>query len=277
MLVYEIGKEYAPVFSDFAPQYVLNQIGKPGYHTLGEVFNTGEELYPAGFLQYYDGNNRKEHEPKLIHIYVPEEERGEANSWSMLAEMENRLKRAGLHKISVNLIGEQENTLKDYFYRMGFEDAKEKPELLTTPIDSVLSDKLLSVPENSAVTPLKKIPKGEMMETLKAFGEDRDINADSISMDLSMMYKDKDCTGLFLISMLPEGGLYIKMMRLSGGDDMKPVLYMLSASAKILKKAGASGIPVFVPLYNKKTEKLIKALVPDVELDHVWQGEKTYE
>ncbi|MCR4797538.1 MAG: hypothetical protein K5853_03720 [Lachnospiraceae bacterium] len=61
MLVYEIKKELAPVFSGIVPEHVLRMVGKPGYHSLGEIFTTGDEDYPSAFLQYYDGSVKKSH------------------------------------------------------------------------------------------------------------------------------------------------------------------------------------------------------------------------
>ena len=285
MLVYEIKRELAPVFSGIVPEHVLRMVGKPGYHSLGEIFTTGDEDYPSAFLQYYDGSVKKAHEAKLIYLYVEEADRNEASAWSLLKEMENRLHRTGIKNLSVYLNGDHDAYLRPYLKKRGFTDRKDATYTLATTTGALIPEKLLSLPDNPDVHLLKTVPKSEIQRILSGFGKktleqlhiDADINADSYSFDLSVMYHSELSDGLFLVAKMPEGGLMPRMLRCTGKDTSNPMLYMMSKTAKVLKSYGALSVPVFIPCYDEKTIELVKSLNPGISLTPVWQGECNYE
>ncbi len=193
MRVFEITKEYAPAFSDFVPQYITEQIGKPGFHTLGEVSAIEDKHYGSGFLQFYDGRVKKSHRAKLTYIFVPEEERGEANAWSLMKEMERILKVLEINNIGLDLRGDQIDALKGYLSGMGFSEDKKRTKLMAAPIDMLCSEKLLKLPDRDCVHFLADVPKSESIRVLNGFGEkalmvqgiEPDLNSDSYIKNLS--------------------------------------------------------------------------------------------
>ncbi len=285
MLVYEIKKDLAPIFSDFVPEYVLRMVGKKGYHSLGEVFSTDDADYPSAFLQYYDGSVKKSHDPILTYLYVREGERNESSAWSLLREMERRLVSAQIPGIGVRLSGDAIDRLGPYLKKRGFREQDGGVDTVATTTGALISERLLALPDSKAVHSLKDVPKSEIKRVLSSFGEktlaqlmvDPDISADSFSFDLSVVYRDENANGIFLVTKLPEGGLMARMLRCTGKDSSTPLICMMSKTAKIIKKHGAYSVPVYIPCYNDKTIALVKSLNPDIALEPVWQGECKYE
>ena len=127
MLVYSIAAEIAPIFEDIVPGYVLRSIERPGYFTLGMLSTDGEWDRVGGFLQFYVGLGKKSREPVavLTWLTVPEEERGEANGWSLLSEMERMLRPAGLSKMLCLIPAMYTDSLKGYLIQSGWEEQKD--------------------------------------------------------------------------------------------------------------------------------------------------------
>jgi hypothetical protein len=257
----------------------------PGYHTLGEVVLAAGEYYPAGFLQVYDGTLKKSHEATITYLYVPEDERGQNNAWSLLMEMERRLRSLGVEKITVNLNDAFIDSLKPYFKKMGFYECINKPKLIMAPFGKLTGDKLLSMPDSSKVKAFSEEPKSELIRamhllsgsTLSGTGIDPDINADDYSMKISQVYQDNDHEGILLAKKRPEGGLALKLCRCTGKDIQKGMALLLSAAAKAAKQICTDDTPIIIPCYNDNTMSVIKAINSDVEMKPIWQGEKNYE
>ncbi len=284
MIVYEITKEYAPVFAEYVPKYILGRIGKEGYHTLGQVVSAERLHYTAGFLQFYDGRGKKGHQAVLTYLYVPAEERRESNAWSLLMEMERHLKALGISKIFVEPGEAAYRAIGGYLVKMGFAQCQDKPELLASTLGQLKNEKIMSLPDSEFITPLGAVPKTIGMPVLQRLGSsvqknlglDMYIYDDFYTKRISMMYHDKDTQGLLLVGKRPDGGLIIKLCRCSGGDAKKAILYMISAAAKAAEKLYSDDTPVYIPCYNKNTMTVIRAINPDVSLAPVWQGEKIY-
>jgi hypothetical protein len=284
MIVYEITSEYAPVFAEYVPAYLLSRIGKEGYHTLGEVVSAESKYYTAGFLQYYDGRGKKGRQAMLTYLYVPAEERREANAWSLLKEMESRLNHSGISKIFVEPGEAAFKAIGGYLGKMGFEQCNDKPELLTATLGELKNEKIMSLHKSDLVTPLGMVPKTVGMQILtllgtsaeRCIGLDRDIYDDFYTKRISMMYHNNDSQGLLLVGKRPDGGLIIKLCRCTGKDVKKAILYMISSAAKAAEKLYSDETPVFIPCYNKNTMSVIRAINPEVALVPVWQGEKTF-
>ncbi len=282
MIVYEITKEYAPVFAEYVPGFILSKIGKPGFHTLGEVILAGDEHYTAGFLQFYDGSSKKSHEAVITYIFVPGDERGQANAWSLFMEMNRTLSALGIKKLTVSLNHVTVNELKPYFLKMGFKESKGKPPVVVATMGDLITDKLLSVPDSDAVMPLSKAPKTEVTRVLQAFGAkqlkaigiDSDINSDDYSFKLSMMYHSGDSDGLLLMTKRPDGGFALKFCRCMGSDVQKGIIMMLAATAKTVKQSHLSDAFCYITCYSDQTMSAIKAMNADANMKPVWQGER---
>ena len=285
MIVYEITKEYAPAFAYYVPKFILRKIGKPGYHSLGEVVLAGEEHYSAGFLQFYDGSAKKSHEAVLTYLYIPKEERGEANAWSLFMEMERKLKALGVKKLTVNLNHLIVDELQPFLVKMGFRESTDKPALITAPVSELTTEKLLSLPDSDAVVPLGQVSKTEVARVMQALGTkklqamgiDSDIHADDYSSRLSMMYHAGDSDGLLLVANRPDGGFSLKLCRCAGRNVQKGMLTMLSAAAKVIKQRQLDDAICYITCYNENTLTAIRAINSDADLKPVWQGEKRYE
>ena len=142
MKIYEIEAKYAPAFADFVPEDVLKRVGMPGYFSLGGFSQVDGELYATGFLQYYKGRRSTDRMARLTYLYVPEEERKEANAWSLLTEMHRRLKASRVRGVELALCGAMIEDMKPFFMRMGFTEPRETTPAIMLALSEVFTDKL---------------------------------------------------------------------------------------------------------------------------------------
>ncbi len=164
MKIYEIDAKYAGAFADFVPEHVMKRIGMPGYFSLGGFSQVGEDLYATGFLQYYQGRRFTDSMARLTYLYVPEEERGEANAWSLLAEMHRRLRASRVKGVDLTLCGTQIVNLKPFFLNMGFAEAKDAVPKFKLSLAEAFTDKLLSLPLGKKAVSLEGVPESKMNE-----------------------------------------------------------------------------------------------------------------
>ncbi len=283
MRVFEITKEYAPAFEEFIPKYVLMQIGAPGFHTIGEVATDGEDYYAAGLLQYYDGALCLNGEARLVYLFVPEDERGESNAWSMLREMERHLFTLGIHRVEAYLGGKDRETLEGYFLERGFKPIEDGVPVLKTTFAEMMSEKLLALPKSDHVYLIDQVPRTELNRIIGRFS-DRELAAAGISIEhgfdnntkkLSFIYTDGETDGILISSVMPEGGVIIRALKSIGKDGAKATMVLLSYAGNVLKRVIPGDTPVYINDHSKNARKLIEKLKPDAEVFDVWRGEKS--
>ena len=281
MLVYEITKEYAPAFDDFVAKYILAQIDKPGFNTLGVVSLMGDEHYGSGLLQYYVGPLIEKDTARITWISVPEEEQGESNAWSLLSEMMDRTEVSGIKRVEVALSGEYEKDLKEYFYMQDFTDRTDTVPLLRTTISELFTEKLLAVQETSSLCPISKASVSEVRRILQRLPESElkrtgispDANVFSLMPQISYVYHSNSTDGILMANTVPEGGVIIKLCRAIGNDPVKAILKMLGALGRKLTGVCVADTPIFIPCTFPNTEVAIRKLNPDIKLEAVWKGE----
>ncbi len=281
MLVYEITKEYAPAFDDFVAKYILAQIDKPGFNTLGVVSLMGDEHYGSGLLQYYAGPLIEKDTARITWISVPEEEQGESNAWSLLSEMMDRTEISGIKRVEVALSGEYEKDLKEYFYMQDFTDRTDTVPLLRTTISELFTEKLLAVQETSSLCPISKASVSEVRRILQRLPENElkrtgispDANVFSLMPQISYVYHSNSTDGILMANTVPEGGVIIKLCRAIGNDPVKAILKMLGALGRKLTGVCVADTPIFIPCTYPNTEVAIRKLNPDIKLESVWKGE----
>ena len=284
MLIYDITKEFAQVFGDFVSGFVLGQIGREGYHSLGEISYIGKEPYATGFLQYYDGNLITDGTARITFLCVPEEERGESNAWSLLKEMEKRLKARGIKKAQIRLGGSDIIKLQDYMRHMGFAEKKLDAPVFRTELGMFFGKKLLDCPSSEAVKSLKEVPVREVRrllhslppKELKSVGIKEDISGSDFDGRLSFMYREGGREGLFLTSVVPEGGVLVRLCGITGMASARTVLAMMGEAGRLLTKICAKNTPLYIPLTNDNTKETIERVISDIKLEPVWTGEISY-
>ena len=282
MRVFDITKEYKKAFADFTPNYVLAKIGDPDFHTKGELATDGEDHYAAGILQYYDGYDSDKDEARIVYIYVPEDERGESNAWSMLNAMESDLKTRGIKRVTVFLGGEDTEKLKGYFQERGFKAIVGEHTMLKTVFSDMVSDKVLKIPPSRNVTPMKDVPISELKricdrlpkKELAAAGISVSGGIDENTKKLSFVYHDGDTEGIFVSSVMPEGGILVRILKCVGKDSAKAAFSMLSFAGNKLKRSIPKDTPVFIMNVSGMAQDLIKKFSPEASVYEVWRGEK---
>lgn len=281
MIVYEITKEYATAFDDFVAKYILAQIDKPGFNTLGVVSLMGDEHYGSGLLQYYVGPLIEKDTARITWISVPEEEQGESNAWSLLSEMMDRTETSGIKRVEVALTGEYEKELKEYFYMQDFTDRTDTLPLTRTTISELFTEKLLAVPETNSLCPISKASVSEVRRILQSLPQE-DLNKMGISVEanvfslmpqISYVYHDSNTDGILLANTVPEGGVILKLCRAIGSNPVKATLEMVGALGRKLTGFCISDTPVYIPLVNPNTEAALKTMNPNIKLHSVWKGE----
>ena len=285
MIVYEITKEYAPAFDDFVAKYILAQIDRPGFSTLGEVAVLDGEHYGVGLLQYYVGPLIEKNTARVTWISVPEEERGESNAWSLFAEMERRLRSIGISRVSLTLSGKQVSELGGYFKSRNFKETKSVPPLLKTKLSDVFTEKIVEYPQSDAVASLDKVSNAEVRSFLHRLPKDElgklgiteDIDTNSYVPKLSFLYRKNGTEGLLITSMVPEGGVMLKMCKCLGSDAVKATLIMAGALGRTLNRICVGDTPVYIPGVNENTVAALKKMNPQIVIDEVWKGELIYE
>ncbi len=283
MRVFEITKEYEKAFEDFIPKYVLAQIGAPGFHTIGEVATDGSDHYAAGLLQYYDGFGSDTDEARIIYIYVPEDERGESNAWSMLNAMESDLKSRRISRVTVYLGGEGLDKLKGYLEMRGFKGVSGENTLIKTIFSDMTSEKILAIPPSQHITSMADVPFSELKRILYRLPQQELLSVgiyigdgfDENTKKLSLVYHDGDTEGLFIASVMPEGGILVRILKCIGEDSAKAAFCLLSFAGNKLKRNIPGDTPVY--LYNSggRALELINRVNPDASVFEVWRGEKS--
>ncbi len=282
MRVFDITKEYAPAFAEFIPAYVLAQIDVEGFHTIGEVATDGSDHYAAGLLQYYDGNFSDNDEARITYLYVPEDERGESNAWSMLHFMEDRVKSKGIKRVSVYLGGIDRKIMEGYLINRGYTALDDETHLIKTTFSEMMSEKILSMPTSKNVSSMADVPVSEIKRILERMPQQELAEAGIIlsqgiankTKRLSFVYHQGDTDGIFVSSIMPEGGLLVQILKCVGPDSAVCAMSLLSFAGNRLKKI----IPPFTPVYlsnvGGRAMELIQKVKPDAEVYEVWIGEK---
>ncbi|MCR5093387.1 MAG: hypothetical protein K6B72_05385 [Lachnospiraceae bacterium] len=282
MRVFRITKEAAPMFAEFIPEYVLTRIDKPGFHTTGEAVTDGDMYYAAGFLQYYDGEMCEQDSVRLLYIYVPEDERGEGNAWSLLHEMDGRLKEKGIGRAEIWLSGEQRELLEGYFVCRGYAVQKDSMPLIRTTLSDLKSETLLKVPVSAGVRTLAEMPRKEVQRILEQIPEEQlatvgvraDGRIDTPTKKLSLVYHDQDGDGVLMASPMPEGGILIRCLRCFGKNTAKVSGMLLSAAWRRLDGSIPSDTPVYIYNIDDRAVRLLDKTAPDAEISEVWRGVK---
>ena len=285
MLVYEISKEYGPAFDDFVAKYILAQIDRPGFNTLGEMAVLDGEHYGVGLLQYYVGPLIEKNTARVTWVSVPEEERGESNAWSLFAEMERRLRSIGINRVSLTLSGDQVKEVGGYFASRNFKETKSVPPLLKTKLCDVFTEKIVGYPQSDAVTSLDKASISEVRsflhrlsgDDLEKLGIPEEIDINAYIPKLSFLYKKNGTEGLLLVTTVPEGGVILKMCRCIGNDAVKATLVMVGALGRMLSRMCVADTPVYIPCVNENTESALRKMNPEINLSEVWKGELVYD
>ncbi len=276
MKIYEVEAKYAQAFADFVPESVLKRIGMPGYSSLGGFSQVGEDYYATGFLQYYKGRRFTDRVARLTYLYVPEEERREANAWSLLKEMHRRLKASGVSGVELLLCGAQIDDMKPFFMRMGFVDAKNAVPTVRLMLSEVFTDKILSSPGVKKAVSLEGVPAKEVRRILKVCQGDKWIDTNDYTERLSFMYKDAQTEGLLLARVVPEGGVELICCRCIGENTAKQQLSMVAAAGQTMRRYFDPDTPILIPCNNDQTEKGIRVVNPDASPEAVWRGEIEY-
>ena len=285
MLVYEISKEYGPAFDDFVAKYILAQIDKPGFSTLGEVAVLDGEHYGVGLLQYYVGPLIEKNTARLTWVSVPEEERGESNAWSLFAEMERRLRSIGINRVNLTLSGDQLSEVGGYFESRNFKETESVPPLLKTKLCDVFTEKIIDYPQSDAVASLDKVSVAEVRsflhrlpkEELDRLGISEETDTNAYIPKLSFLYRKNGTEGLLLTATVPEGGVILKMCRCIGNDAVKATLVTVGALGRILTHMCVADTPIYIPCVNENTAPALTKMNPQIVLDEVWKGELIYE
>ncbi len=275
MKIYTITAESVPLFSGLVPEKVLEKVDQPGYYSLGAVSSgedEGEEMRPAGFLQFFVGESPG-HGPevRLLFLRVPEEIRGRGAGALLCRNMREIAEASGIRRQICLLVGEDRPALREFLEKQGFRRNRE--EMLSTVLSGILGSPYLSSGGGAGAAAAGEFSRAGIRRILSKFppeileqaGLNRDPDLSQFSPDLSSAMEGKNGSGLLLLRQLPEGLYFIDLCQAAGGGEV--ILKLLRRSVSAMEAACSPETRILIPLRRPSTKKLLLTLCPGVEAE----------
>ena len=273
--IYSLERDDLSVFSDRIPAFVIERTGTPGYFTIGAGHGILEKNRLQAICQFYiDSFQNGTCYGRLDYIYVSGEVRRKGIGRRLIDRMDTILKNSGISTLTL-LFPKEGNKMPgfeiereeaaSFFEKCGFFLTADEETVFFSGI-ATLSKGLSK--EDSGVSELSGLSDEEFSKLLSDIKKEAPLPADlSRSMDdydlnMSFFYKEKDRSGVLLLTRFGYTMARINLLRAIGKGEKEGMLDLIQRAVLEWRDRMDDDFLIVIDGSAISDEKTFKVLLP---------------